>query len=91
MARPPAAAIGSRCDRAAEQLALPDRSGLMRALRAAEHGIDRRKHARAIFFELIERAGGRQAFQHALVDGARIDALRRNRRDRRTAARRARR
>ena len=46
----------------------------MAALRAAKHGIDRRENARAIGLESIERAGGGEAFQHALVDGARIDA-----------------
>ena len=60
--------------RAAEQFALPDRGGVVRALRAAKHGIDAGENARAIFLECIERAGGGKAFQHALVDGARIDA-----------------
>ncbi len=46
----------------------------MRALGAAEHGIDGGKDARAILLELVEGAGGGQTFQHALVDRARIDA-----------------
>ena len=85
-----AAARAARgCAAAAEQFVLPDRGGLVRALRAAEHRIDRGEGARAVGLELVEGAGGGKAFQHALVDGARIDAARRSRQDRRTAARRA--
>ena len=47
----------------------------MRALGAGEHRVDRGENARAVAFEVIEGAGGGEAFQHALVDGARIDAV----------------
>src|SRR6188508_3467376 len=46
----------------------------MRALRAAEHGIDGSDDTRAILLKLIERAGTSQALEHALVDCARIEA-----------------
>jgi hypothetical protein len=46
----------------------------MTALRDAEQSIDSAKARRAIWFELVERAGRRETFQHALVDRARIDA-----------------
>ena len=47
----------------------------MRALRGGEHGVDGGVRPRARFgFERVEGAGGGKAFQHALVDGARIDA-----------------
>ena len=59
---------------AAEQFALPDGGRVMRALGAAEHGIDGGEDAGAVRLELVEGAGGGQAFQHALVDRARIDA-----------------
>ena len=36
--------------------------------------VDGGEDARAVGFELVEGAGGDQAFQHALVDDARIDA-----------------
>ena len=51
----------------------------------AKHGIDCRENPRAILLERIEGARGRKTFQHALVDRARIDAARRNPRDRRMA------
>ena len=46
--------------------------------RCADARIDihRREGARPVAIELVERAGSRKAFQHALVDGARIDAVR---------------
>ena len=59
---------------AAEQFALPDGGRVVRALGAAEHGIDGGKDAGAVWLERVEGAGGGQAFQHALVDRARIDA-----------------
>ena len=40
----------------------------------AKHGVDRREHAGAARLQAVERAGGGEAFQHAFVDGARIDA-----------------
>ena len=46
----------------------------MRALRGRQHDVDRRHGARALALDAIEGAGGREAFEHALVDGARIDA-----------------
>ena len=45
-------------------------------LRATEHGVDRAKDARAVSLECIEGAGRRETFQHALVDGARINPCR---------------
>ena len=62
--------------RAAEQFVLADRRRLVAALRGRQHGVDRREGARAVRLELVERAGRGQAFQHALVDRARIDAAR---------------
>ena len=50
------------------------RGVLVRALRRGEHGVDGREDARAVFLDRVEGAGGDQAFQHALVDRARIDA-----------------
>ena len=37
--------------------------------------VDGGEDARAVGLELVEGAGGGEAFQHALVDGARIDAV----------------
>src|SRR5262245_21076177 len=48
--------------------------GLQRTLRFSKHGIDRGKDAGAVALERVEGAGGGEAFHHALVDGARIDA-----------------
>ena len=45
----------------------------MRVLRAAEHCINGAKDAGAISLEYIEGARSSETFQHALVDGARID------------------
>ena len=59
---------------AAEQFVLAARFVVMGALRRREHDIDGRKTARAVRLEAIERAGGGEAFEHALVDGARTDA-----------------
>ena len=39
-----------------------------------EHGVDGGVRARAVRLERVERAGRGEAFQHALVDRARIDA-----------------
>ena len=47
---------------------------LVLALRHRQHAVDRREHARAVAFERVERARRGEALQHALVDGARIDA-----------------
>ena len=63
-----------RRGRAAEQLRLADRRILVGALRGGEHGVDGGKSARAVFLDGVEGAGGDEAFQHALVDRARIDA-----------------
>ena len=46
----------------------------MRALRGGEKRIDGGEHARAVRLDGIEGAGGNEAFKHAFVDGARIDA-----------------
>src|SRR5262249_18120635 len=43
-------------------------------LRLAEYRVDRREGAGAVRLERVEGAGGGQAFHHALVHGARIDA-----------------
>ena len=47
---------------------------LVLALRHRQQAVDRREHPRAVALERVEGAGRREAFQHALVDGARIDA-----------------
>ncbi len=67
-------AMVSRLASAAEHVVLPDRDGLMRALRGRHHGVDGGVRPRAVRLERIEGAGGGEAFQHALVDRARIDA-----------------
>ena len=59
---------------AAKQFVLPDRRGFVGALRPAEHLIHGAEHAGAVRLELIERACGGKALQHALVDGARVHA-----------------
>ena len=46
----------------------------MRALGARQHRVHGGEDAGAVGLELVEGAGGGEAFQHALVDGARIDA-----------------
>ena len=46
----------------------------MGALRGREQRIDGGEGARAVGLDRVEGAGGGEAFQHALVDGARIDA-----------------
>ena len=46
----------------------------MRALRRRQHGIDGGEGARAVGLQRVEGAGGGEAFEHALVDRARIDA-----------------
>src|SRR6185437_6303574 len=60
----------------AEQFRLADRGVLMRALRGGKDGVDGRKGARPVLLDHVKRAGGDQALQHPLVDGARIDAAR---------------
>ena len=45
----------------------------MGALRGGEHDVDGGEDARAVRLERVEGAGGGEAFQHPLVDGARID------------------
>ena len=60
--------------RAAEQLALAERHRIEGALRGREHRVDRREGAGPVALEIVERAGGDEAFQHPLVDRARIDA-----------------
>ena len=62
--------------RAAEHVVLADRRGLVLALRGRENRIDARMDARAVALQRIERAGGGKAFQHALVDRARVHAAR---------------
>src|SRR5262245_8102820 len=46
----------------------------MRALRAREQSIHRGKYTRSVFLERVEGSRGGKAFEHALVDGTRIDA-----------------
>src|SRR6185437_10306440 len=55
---------------------LSDHSRVMAVLRACEHNIDSAEYPRTVFLEHVESAGGREAFQYALVDGSRIDARR---------------
>ena len=52
----------------------PTRRIVVGALRRGQHRIDGGEGARPVRLERIERAGGGKAFQHPLVDGARIDA-----------------
>ena len=59
---------------AAEQFILPERSVLVRRWATASSGVDRREGARAIRLDAIEGAGGGEAFQHPLVERARVDA-----------------
>ena len=73
MARSPEAAACLRRG-AAEQFVLPLLCGVMGALRGCEHGFHGSERARTVRLERIEGAGGGQAFQHALVHRARIDA-----------------
>ena len=54
----------------------PTSAEFVRALRRSQDRVDRREGARPVAVECIERAGGREAFQHPLVDRARIDAAR---------------
>ena len=63
-----------RRGRAAEQLRLAERGVLVRALRGGEHGVDGGENTRPVLLDGVESAGGDQAFQHPLVDRARIDA-----------------
>ena len=67
-------AMVSRLRAAAEHVVLPDRDGLMRALRGRQHRIDGGMRPRPVRLERVEGAGGGEAFQHPLVDRARIDA-----------------
>ena len=60
--------------RPAEHVALADLGILLAALRGREDRVDARMNARAVRLQRIERAGGRETLQHALVDRARIDA-----------------
>ena len=61
---------------ATEQLALSEHRVVVAALRGGHDQVHARVRARAVALQRIERAGGREAFQHALVDGARIDPAR---------------
>ena len=73
----------------AEQRALAGRLLLGAAVGDRQHRLDRGEGDGALGLELVERAGGGEAFQRLLVD-ARADRPRaRNRRARRRAARRA--
>ena len=65
LASPPPPPNNSLCPTAAVSCA--------RCARASTD-VDAGKDARAVCLETVEGAGGGQAFQHALVDGARIDA-----------------
>ena len=51
----------------------PMRRGLVAALAGGENGLGAGEHARAVGIERVEGAGGGEAFDDALVDGARID------------------
>ena len=61
--------------RPAEQLVLSDGGGLVRALGGGEHHVDRRGGTGAVGLEPVEGAGRREALEHPLVEGARIDAV----------------
>ena len=58
--------------RTAEHVVLPERRGLVAALAGGKDRLGAGEHARAIGIERVERAGGGEAFDHALVDRARI-------------------
>src|SRR5439155_24469535 len=60
--------------RSTEKLRLAAHGIILRALRGCKNCIDGGRGARAIWLDAVERAGGAEAFQHAPVDGARIDA-----------------
>ena len=62
--------------RPAEHVVLADLRSLVLALRRRKDRVDAGVDARAVGLQRIERAGGGEAFQHALVDRARIDAAR---------------
>jgi hypothetical protein len=62
------------CRRASEQLRLAARRVVLGALCGRHDRIHRGRGARAVAFDTIERAGGGEAFQHPLVDSARIHA-----------------
>src|SRR5260370_25984478 len=57
-----------------EQLRLAADGVILRALRGRQDRIDGGIGARAIWLDAVERASGGKAFQHPLIDGARIDA-----------------
>ena len=63
---------GRRVGGTAEHVVLPDGRGLMAALARRQDRFGAGEHPRAIGIEPVERAGGGQAFDHALVDRARI-------------------
>ena len=65
--------MARRVGRAAEHVVLPDGRRLVAALAGRQHRVDAGEHPRAVRLQRVEGAGGGQAFQHALVDRARID------------------
>src|SRR5262249_59709328 len=71
LGQPQCTARGTVAERELERATFP---GLVCALRLGQNGIDGGKHARAVALKRLECAGGRETFQHALVDRARIDA-----------------
>ncbi len=56
-----------------EHVVLPDRHGRVAALTGGEDGVRTGEHPRPIVVEFVEGPRRRKAFQHALVDRARID------------------
>ena len=67
---------GRRVGGAAEHVVLPDGRRLVAALAGREDRLRAGEHPRAVGIERVERAGGGQALDHALVDRARINARR---------------
>ena len=62
------------CRHSTEKLRLAADGVILRALRGCQDRIGGRIGARAIGLDAVERASGGKAFQHPLIDGARIDA-----------------
>src|SRR5260370_33099467 len=62
------------CRHSAEKLRLAADGVILRALRGCQDRIYGGIAARAIRLNAVERASGGKAFQHPLIDGARINA-----------------
>ena len=65
---------GSLVAATGKQFVLAEGGVVVRALRRRQHDIDRGIGAGTVRLQRVERARGGEAFQHALVDAARIDA-----------------